>query len=242
MSGEYFRFKQFAVRHDRSSMRVGTDAVLLGAWAGKDAIAPFSGGRILDVGCGCGLIALMMAQRFASSRVLGVDIDAASVMEARENAVSSPFADRVDFCQADVRTFAQENSGMPYSLVVCNPPYFTEDTLPPEQRRSMARNSVHLTFAELLQSVSRILADDGRFAVVIPMQAREAFVSQAMEIGLYLQDECRVQTVLRKTPKRVLLEFGFQMNTEVKISSIVLQDSSGGRSSDYSALCRDFYL
>ena len=143
-------------------MRVGTDAVLLGAWAGKGAIAPFSGGRILDVGCGCGLIALMMAQRFASSRVLGVDIDAASVMEARENAVSSPFADRVDFCQADVRTFAQENSGMPYSLVVCNPPYFTEDTLPPEQRRSMARNSVHLTFAELLQSVSRILADDGR--------------------------------------------------------------------------------
>ena len=242
MIGEYFRFRQFVVRHDRSSMRVGTDAVLLGAWAGGDESALFPGAKILDVGCGCGLIALMVAQRFDGSQVLGLDIDTDSVVEARENALSSPFADRVDFCQADVRVFAKESSGAAYSLIVCNPPYYTEDTLPPDQRRSMARNALHLSFAELLQSVCRLMAEDGRFAVVIPMQARGDFVSLSMKMGLYVQRECRVQTVLRKTPKRVLLEFGFQMNTDIKISSLILQDSTGGRSLEYSLLCGDFYL
>ena len=237
-----FKFKQFAVRHGRSSMRVGTDGVLLGAWADVSVCHGVPQANVLDIGCGCGLIALMVAQRCPSCHVLGIDIDAPSVLEAKENAAESPFADRVEFSLADIRAFGADSNAGAYSLILCNPPYYTEDTLPPEHRRSVARNSLHLSFAGLVRSVCHLLGERGIFAVVIPMAAREEFVAVAMEYDLHLRRECRVQTVSRKAPKRVLVEFGFQSNSCVTVETILLQDDAGGRSAEYSALCRDFYL
>lgn len=237
-----FRFKQFSVKHGRSSMRVGTDGVLLGAWADVAVCRDVPCAKVLDIGCGCGLISLMVAQRCPSCHVLGIDVDAPSVLEAAENAAESPFADRVEFSLADIREFCTDENAGAYSLILCNPPYYTEDTLPPEHRRSVARNSAHLSFDVLVRSACRLLAENGVFAVVVPMAARGEFVAVAMENGLHIRRECRVQTVSRKTPKRVLLEFGFQSSNDVALSSLLLQDDDGGRSAEYSALCGDFYL
>ena len=241
MAGEAFRFKKFQVSHHRSSMPVGTDAVLLGAWADTGVCMSRPQARVLDVGCGCGLIALMVAQRCPSVTVVGIDIDPPSIEEANENALQSPFADRVGFLLADVCDFAFRDVEK-YELILCNPPYYTEDTLPPDERRSRARNTSSLSFAQLLRSVSALLATDGVFSVVIPMQARDIFVGQAMLHGLHLHRECRVVTVSSKTPKRVLLEFGFQSYMDVILSSLVLQEPGGGRSCEYAQLCKDFYL
>lgn len=242
MASEIFRFKKFELRHSSSSMPVGTDGVLLGAWADVTSCSSRPEAKILDVGCGCGLIALMLAQRCPLSRVEGIDIDEASVIEATGNAQASPFADRVCFHHADVIEFSQRESAGKYDLVVCNPPYYTEDTTPPDVRRSMARNSVHLSFENLLCSVGRLLADDGVFSVVIPMNARDIFVTTAMLHGMRLRRECRVRTVLRKTSKRVLLEFGNQVGIDVSVNEMLLQGPNGERSPEYADLCKDFYL
>lgn len=243
MPKDIFRFKQFEICHMRSSMRVSTDAVLLGAWTRIGKCAEDSGTRILDIGCGCGLIALMVAQRSLSGYVLGIDIDAASVCEAKQNAIASPFANRVIFREADVRNFAREEGrGSAFSLIVCNPPYYTEDTLPPESRRSVARNAHHLVFSELLASVGLLLDKDGIFSVVVPMHVRDVFVSEAMVHQLCLCRECRVQTVMGKSPKRVLMEFSKGQCGPVVMETIVLQDINGNRTAEYANLCVDFYL
>lgn len=242
MAGETFRFRKFQVKHNSSSMRVGTDAVLLGAWAGDGAENVHLYRSVLDIGCGCGVIALMAAQRFPNAKVHGIDIDASSVMEATENARQSIFSDRVEFSNVDVRKLAVEPSHERYDLILCNPPYYTEDTLPPDKRRSMARNTLHLSFEDLIKSVCLLMSEDGVFALIIPMQARDFFVSEALVNALHIRRECRVKTVSRKTPKRVLLEFGFQNYGHVVYTDLILQDANGERSADYSLICKDFYL
>lgn len=223
-------------------MRVGTDAVLLGAWAGEGAENVNLYRSVLDIGCGCGVIALMAAQRFPNAKVHGIDIDAPSIMEATENAHQSIFSDRVEFSNVDVRKLAIETPHERYDLILCNPPYYTEDTLPPDKRRSMARNTLHLSFEDLIKSVCHLLSEEGVFALIIPMQVRDFFVSEALMNGLHVRRECRVKTVSRKTPKRVLLEFGFQSGGYASPTTIVLSSPDGGRSQEYSLLCKDFYL
>ena len=242
MAAETFRFQKFSVRHDRSSMRVGTDAVLLGAWADVQLLESREHAQILDIGCGCGVISLMAAQRCPHAQVLGIDIDEPSIEEATQNAHQSPFAHRVRFCLSDVRHLAMESAVGRFDLILCNPPYYTEDTLPPDQRRSMARNALHLSFEALVDSVCRLMSEHGTFALIIPMQERDNFVGEALSKGLHIRRECHVQTVSRKTPKRVLLEFGFQSGGYASPTTIVLSSPDGGRSQEYSLLCKDFYL
>ena len=238
---EVFHFKQFDLHHGQSSMPVGTDATLLGAWADIPGDVPGEG-SVADIGCGCGILALMAAQRFPHARVTGIDIDESSVREACRNAQECPFADRVVFLCEDIREYARVQGQQSFMLVLSNPPYFTEDTLPPDARRSLARNSVHLCFAELLAAVKRMLHRDGAFAVVLPMQARDGFVGEALLCGLHLRRECRVRTVMRKPPKRVLLQFMVQGGELTLEPDLVLMDDSGRRSARYAALCAGFYI
>lgn len=241
MSEKIFRFKKFELSHANSSMRVGTDAVLLGAWFGMPS-GYLRDERVLDVGCGCGILAMMAAQRLPHCHVLGIDIDSQSVQEATQNAQRSAFADRVRFTEKDVRTLCNEDGTGRFSIILCNPPYYTEDTLPPDGRRSYARNTAHLSFGELIRAITRLLEPAGTFAVVLPMQARESFLNETSSEGLHIHRECRIQTVPGKSPKRVLLEFGFEQHDMVDITTLVLQDKDGRRSAEYAELCKAFYL
>lgn len=226
-----FRFKKFEIRQDRCAMKVGTDGVLLGAWAE-------GGARILDVGSGTGLIALMMAQRFPEAMVDGIDIDEVACEEARENVQASPFADRVGIHAVRL----QDYQGQPYDAIVSNPPFFVGSLKNPDEKRSLARHSDSLPFADLFAGVKRLLKPDGVFSVIVPTEVEERFASEGYMAGFRMVRACSVKTVERKSPKRVLLSFSRERQRGAAREEGVLQTADGQRSEWYAKLTEAFYL
>lgn len=216
-------------------MPVGTDGVLLGAWADVEGAS-----HILDIGTGSGLIALMAAQRAPLAQVEAIDVDEPSVEQAQQNVQASPFARRIVVYQADVRTFSP--MGGLFDHILSNPPFFVNDVLPPDERRSTARNASALPAHSLMEAAAKLLADDGRLSVVLPSSSQATFVALGLERGLYLTRCLRVRTVTRKPPKRVLLEFARLRPSLATCEEIVLQEADGTRSPAYASLTQDFYL
>lgn len=211
-------------------MKVGTDGTLLGAWA--------RGGKaVLDIGTGTGLVALMMAQRFPASRVVGIDIDSEAVGQAVENAVASPFAERVSIVEADARAF----SAVPFNAVVCNPPYFVDSLECPDKQRTLARHTSALTYGELMSAIRRLLADDGELSLVIPFDCKSRLEQEAMLAGFFKVRECAVKTTPRKQPRRYLLAFR-KHPCEPELSEGIIEVQPGIRSAWYQELTKDFYL
>ena len=176
-------------------MKVGTDGVLLGAWVN-------GGRRLLDAGTGTGVIALMLAQRFAEAQVTAIDIDEGAVRQATENVGKSPFADRVTVLQASL----QEHEGE-YDAVVCNPPFFISSLKAPDEQRSIARHATTLTYAELMQAAWRLLADGGELSVVVPFDYRKRMEDEATMVGFFPSRVCAVRTTEKKPVRRYLLAF-----------------------------------
>lgn len=225
-----FRFRRFSVDDGRSAMKVGTDGVLLGAWALEGAPAP---PLVVDVGCGCGLIALMLAQRLPGVPIEAVDIDGPSLEDARANVAASPFAGRIALREGDFLSLPPFPEGTAF---VCNPPFYTEDTLAPDVRRATARNSRALPLEDLVGRASC-----GTLSLVLPAALEGELLASAHAAGLHLRRLCRVRTTERKPPKRILAELGAEA-AEPQFSELVLTAPGGARSEAYAALCRDFYL
>jgi tRNA1Val (adenine37-N6)-methyltransferase len=225
-----FRFRRFSVDDGRSAMKVGTDGVLLGAWALEGAPAP---PLVVDVGCGCGLIALMLAQRLPGVPIEAVDIDGPSLEDARANVAASPFAGRIALREGDFLSLPPFPEGTAF---VCNPPFYTEDTLPPDVRRAAARNSRALPLEDLVGRASC-----GTLSLVLPAALEGELLASAHAAGLHLRRLCRVRTTERKSPKRILAELGAEA-AEPQFSELVLTAPGGARSEAYAALCREFYL
>ena len=232
MSNDYFRFKQFCIHHDRCAMKVGTDGVLLGAWGCVE------GRRILDIGTGTGLIALMAAQRNPEAKVWGVDIDEEAIFQARENIAESPFCSRIECILQDVLAF---ETGELFDAILCNPPFFTEDTLPDDKSRALARNNKNLPFPLLIKKVAELLAEDGVFSLVVPSGLVQEIVGLCLENGLHLVRRCQVHTTAQKPPRRTLLAFSRQ-NLKCDEQVLCLMDKDGSRSAQYLELTNDFYL
>lgn len=213
-------------------MKVGTDGVLLGAWA-PECIA---GGRILDIGTGTGVMAIMAAQRNPSARIVGVEIDDMSALQARENAEASPWADRVEIVNADIRSY---EAAAPFDLVISNPPYFVDSLKSPDSGRTTARHTVSLDFGELMSAVERLLAPDGRFAVIVPAEAASRVVASGR---LALRRRCDVRSKPSAGPIRTMMEFAAGYCGAPEFSELTIGDGKGGYTAEYVALTRDFYL
>lgn len=235
MANSYFQFKQFTICHDRCAMKVGTDGVLLGAWAASDK-APT---RILDVGTGSGLIAIMLAQRFEHSTVRGIDIDSDSVKQARENAERSPFGCRITIEESDFSKVTYQDEK--YSLIISNPPFYKEETLGGDARRDSARHTCSLPFQTLIANATKMLDDEGVFAVIIPTAAANNFVAECAFNNLYLHRRLDIKTTPRKVAKRTMLEFGKRMH-ETEKEELCMRDSNNNLSTEYVRLTEDFYL
>lgn len=235
MGSPSFRFKQFEIWHDRCAQKVGTDGVLLGAWADLKQSK-----HILDVGTGSGLIALMAAQRASEAEVVGIEIDPDAARQASENAQRSPFSERITITQSDVRDF---HSPLAFDCILSNPPFFTEETRPPVSERAIARNTATLTFVELIAAVGRLLADEGCFHVVLPSSAVPGFVALCLDCNLRLERQCLVSTVAGKAPKRSLLTFVSGIpSSPLLVEQLVLQTPDGRRTEAYQRLASSFYL
>lgn len=229
---EYFDFKQFRVYHDRCGQKVATDGVLLGVWGRVEGAR-----SILDIGSGSGLISLMAAQREPQAQVVGVDVEQEALSQSRENVSLSPFSDRITIIEADVRNFQHEQ----FDSILCNPPFYTEDTTPPDGARYLARNAQALPFDELISAVVRLLHEDGHFSVMLPTTEHAAFTALCMSRGLYLERICHVQTVKRKPPKRTLITYSFHPSETVQQESLILQEGNE-KSKAYRDLACEFYL
>ena len=250
-----FRFKQFEIEQDRCAMKVGTDGVLLGAWAQ-------GGRRILDIGSGTGLISLMMAQRFPEAEVVGIDMDADACGQAKENVMASPFRDRVEIvcCRlqdfgADgcalgtaglkagaLETAADLKSAGVFDAIVSNPPFFVDSLKNPDSKRTMARHTDSLPFRDLFAGVKRLLSDEGVFSAIVPAEVVEQFVAESCMLGFYLIRKCGVKTVERKQPKRFMLSFAKHRISPYEEHVETMMDSQGNRSEWYRKITEEFYL
>lgn len=248
MSNPYFRFKQFTIRHDRSALKVGTDGVLLGAWASLplDEERECSHLRILDVGTGSGLVALMLAQRYPTAEIDGIDIDGASVVQATENVESSPFRGRVFIKKEDYNNIVCFSDR--YDLIVSNPPFYQEDTLSGNEVKDAARHTVTLSFETLVANTAKLLCPHGVFCVVLPYASATAFIAICAEQRLYLRRRMDVRPTDRKPFNRVLLAFSMERIdaidgvVSVEDDVLTLCEADGKRTTEYAQITKDFYL
>ena len=235
MEDSEFRFKKFSVNHSRSSMKVGVDAVLLGAWAGKDAR------KILDVGTGCGVISLILAQRFPEAIIKGVDIDQPSIEEARKNFEKSPWSERLS---ADLAEFPNDilKNGEKFDLIVSNPPFFRSGIVQPKSQREKARHQDTLSVFSLIENSSFLLEEEGILAFIFPVEFREEVLRIGNTKGFKKIRECTVRDREERKEKRVMIEMMFTDKEITELTYQLILFQNGLPTNDYQLLCKDFYL
>lgn len=227
-----FHFKNFSVAQDNSAMKVGTDGVLLGAWA-------HGGSRIMDIGAGTGIISLMMAQRFPKALVSGVELDPIAAKEATENVMRSPFAERIKIYQAAIQEFKPECK---FDAIVTNPPFYTHGFHTKDSPRRMARQTETLQFADIIKFSKKWLEEDGELSVIIPVESVEEFSSEAFVRGFFIARKYLVSTTQVKKAKRCLLSFSLTRPRLFDYKEVPLQEKDGHRSEWYQELTGDFYI
>lgn len=237
MSNNYFKFKQFTVVQDLCAMKVGTDGVLLGAWAEVKNTDE----EILDIGSGSGLIALMLAQRNSKARITGIDIDAGAALQSKLNFLNSPWPDRLRAEHQALHQFAM-GCEQRYDLIVSNPPFFNNSLKAPVKARNIARHTDALNSNDLLRMASLLLKEKGRICLILPVDEGLLCQNTAMNCGLYLRQQVMVFPKPESRVKRLMLEF---VNTpcECMCTEITIESEQRHVYSDaFSMLVKEFYL
>lgn len=234
-----FQFKEFRVHQQKTAMKIGTDAVLLGAWCTVKKHID----TILDIGSGTGVIALMLAQRTDAMTIDAVEVDENAYEQTVENFEQSDWGDRLFCYNASFQNFAKEmrEEEEAYELIVSNPPFYTDEFETQSEARNKARFTSSLSFEDLLKGASDLLADDGVFSTIIPFKEEEKFIKIAKKNNLFLNRICHVKGSPTSTIKRSLLEFSFQLS-EIKKEELTIEVERHQYTNDYVNLVKDFYL
>lgn len=233
MSNSSFTFKQFTIYHDKCAMKVGTDGVLLGAWAPVE-----NAQRILDVGTGTGLIALQLAQRNPQAEIVAVEIDSAAAGQAAENVARSPWQDRIEVICHDFRYYESEEK---FDLIVSNPPYFVDALKCPDEQRCTARHTGGLNYDLLFRRSAQLLNEQGSICIIIPSEVEQVVTDAAWNQHLFPSRRLQVFTKPGKPCRRVLLAFGFEMRP-CREERLCIETEHKGYSDEYIALTKEFYL
>jgi tRNA1Val (adenine37-N6)-methyltransferase len=228
-----FHFRQFSLNHHRSTMKTGTDAVLLGSWCNVENVK-----TALDIGSGSGIISLFVAAR-SRARVTAVEIDAASVEESVGNFKSSPFAGRMQVVETNIGDFFSEQK---FNLIVSNPPFFTGDLHSPDKRRTSARHTETLSFYDLCLAANRLLSEDGRFCVVLPYSQKTVFEQTAEKNHLFVQRVLLIFPRRGMEPNRVNIEFGRSKTKEIKKGIFVVREENNKFTDQYREWLGRYYL
>lgn len=231
-----FHFKQFTIEQDRCPMKVGTDGVLLGAWADISAARHF-----LDIGTGSGVIALILAQRAPDAMVHGVEIDAEAAAQAALNMGRSPWPDRLHVFQDSIQNFAR-TTAQRYDLIVSNPPFFSGGTFSDNHDRQAVRHTVKLPHGDLLIAVQRLLAPTGRFCLILPHIEGLRFCEVANTYHLFCTRRTKVYSRPGKPVERLLLQFEAEVKPLQQDELFIHAGQDDAYSEEYAALTRPFYL
>lgn len=215
-------------------MKVGTDGVLLGAW-----LEIHGARRILDIGAGSGVIALMMAQRTdPSAHIDAVEIEATDAQQAMNNVRSSPWPGKVKVHCMPAQEFETDQ---PYDIIVSNPPFFRDSFEPPDARRVQSRHAKSLPYEDLIGCVVRLLHENGTFNVILPPVEGEHLAALAKAKDLYVRRKFLFRTRAHKVPERWLLEFSRHSGT-ISEDEVLLYERGEEWSDQYRELTREFYL
>ena len=229
-----FHFKHFSLYHHRSTMKVGTDAILLGRWV---EVKPTD--EALDIGTGCGLLPLMLSQK-GVAHVDAVDIDKASIEEATLNFEASQWRDCLRAICKDINDYQTDRK---YDLIVSNPPFFNRYSKCDEERKSRARhNDMSLSYASLCDVACRLLKPDGRFALVLPVNASVEFMKEAEKKGLSMQKRMTIIPREGENPNRVNLQLGLDHCPSIEETTLVLRGTDNRFTEEYKTFLKDFYL
>lgn len=232
MSKYIFQMKQFHLRHGESGMKVGTDSLLLGAWC------PLSGQerRVLDIGSGCGILSLMLAQRLPDAEITGVEIDQGSFQESLLNVEESRWKNRIKIIMSDIRDFRTPGD---FDLIVSNPPYFNH-LRPASDVRLKARHQSTLSVSDLMISIERLLAPDGSSSLILPTSQEMQYLEIAAKSNLYPRDLVYLRHSSTAAVKRMLINLN-RIKSEVRISELIIGDY-WQRSHAYRSLLEPFLL
>jgi tRNA1Val (adenine37-N6)-methyltransferase len=231
-----FHFKQFTIKQDQCAMKVGTDGVLLGAWAPLDNEPQ----NILDIGTGTGLLALMLAQRTNAQEIEALEIDGEAYEQAAENFENSPWNNRLYVYHAGLDEFVEEVAQV-YDYIICNPPFYSEDYKTGNEKRNLARFEDALPFEELIEAADLFLSDNGIFSVIIPYKEEERFVLICQESNLFPLKITRVKGTPTSEIKRSLLAFSRYQQTTI-ITDLIIETSRHQYTPEYISFTKDFYI
>ncbi|MDD2526096.1 MAG: methyltransferase [Bacteroidales bacterium] len=234
MSNPGFHFKQFSVHHDLCAMKVGTDGVLLGAWAPCETTA-----KVLDIGTGSGLIALMLAQR-SQAEITAIDIDEGAIRQAEINFGASPWSSRLRVVRVSLQEFSLQSTGK-FDLIVSNPPYFINALKSGQTSRDYARHADTLPLETLLHCTAQLLSPSGKASFVFPADSANQLEDIAWEKDLHLTHRMDVSNNEGGKPKRVLMTFGFS-RTPIMRTQLALREANNKYTDAFKALCGKFYL
>ena len=228
-----FKFKQFEIAQDKCAMKVGTDGVLIGAWTACNKAT-----NILDIGCGTGLISLMLAQRNDAAVITGIEIEENAFLQSQDNFNNSKWSNRLSIIHTSLQDFSSETK---FDLIVSNPPFFTNSTQANNQYRKLARSTNSLNFKELISKSKILLSENGIFSVIIPFPRKEEFISIALENHLFLSRICSVKGAENSPVKRILMEFNNSQKTILE-ENLMIEKERHNYTDKYIDLCKDFYL
>ena len=232
-----FSFKQFSIQQDRCAMKIGTDGVLLGAWAPIEN-NPFS---ILDIGAGTGVIALMLAQRSNAEQIDALEIDEEAYEQSVDNFENSPWSDRLFCFHAGLCEFVEEPEDE-YDLIVSNPPFYTDDYKSDNEQRNLARFADAMPFEDLIEAADLLLSENGTFAVIIPFKEVENFLALAATYELFPLKITHVKGTPTTEIKRSLLAFSRNESVNFPIDELIIETSRHQYTPEYIELTKDFYL
>lgn len=235
MPNPYFSFKQFTVYQDKCAMKVGTDGVLLGAWASVPGVS-----TVLDIGTGTGLIALMISQRTGNSALIdAIDIDEAAILQAKENTGRSNFRN-IHPIRASLQDYATVCKKK-YDLIVSNPPYFTSSLHSPNRQRTLARHTDTLPICDLVRLSATLMTDNGRLALIYPYSEKQLLTETAAQAGLYTSRLTHVYPTPLSAPKRLLIEFTKTIGKTI-FTDLIIETERHIYSPEFIELVKDFYL
>lgn len=231
---DYFQFQQFGIHQGHAAQKVGTDSDLLGTLALGDK-------RILDIGTGTGVIALMMAQRYPEADITAVEIDDNAILDAEANFSESPWSDRIHLVHADFQLYARQavEDGKLFDSVVCNPPYFDRSLEAPDQSRTRARHTSSLPFEALIGGAYNLLREGGYFSVCLPPEVIEDFQSLCIIRGFWLQEDYRILSVPEKPVKRYIQVFR-KGPADLRVHNHCMRNADRTNSQWYNTLLGDF--
>lgn len=227
-----FNFKHFQIHQQNTALKVGTDSMILGALCNWEN--PL---HLLDIGTGTGVLSLMCAQRFPFEEIIGIELSEEAFIDAQINAQNNPFPSRISIINQAIQEYENIHG---FDAIISNPPFFENSSKNQNEHKSLARHTESLSFLELIQSISRLLTEDGKAWIIIPFESKENFLELANENGLFAADLITLFGKPNK-PTRMIVSLNKQQHSEVLVSSLCIRTEDGSYTEEYKMLTKEFH-